>query len=361
MEYLAQESTGDSFYVPNGPIDCQVRLAMALRYFAGGSYLDILMSHGVGKTDFYNSVWAVVHAVNNANELMLQFPQTIEECAATANEFAARSKAGFNNCVGCIDGVLLWIEKPGKKECATVGVDSGKFYCGRKGKYGLNMQAVCDARRRFTFVSIQHPASASDYLSFATSTLHTRLTESSPLPKGYCLYGDNAYINEPFMAVPFPNQGKGPKDDYNYFHSQVRINIECAFGILTNRWRLLKSPLSSKLSIKKISALTFCLCKLHNYCIDNGNAKVPSRYQHDSLTLMDFANVIDKENGEMIPVGLLGGGDHFEDIQGGRRGASIRAIRSQRRQFDTEELPRTTMLRHVVEQDIHRSQPIQPK
>ena len=221
MEYLAQKSTGESFYVPNGPIDCQVRLAMALRYFAGGSYLDILMSHGVGKTDFYNSVWAVVHAVNNEDELMLQFPQTVDECTATANEFAARSKASFNNCVGCIDGVLLWIEKPRKKECATVGVDSGKFYCGRKGKYGLNMQAVCDARRRFTFVSIQHPASASDYLSFATSTLHTRLTESSPLPKGFCLYRDNAYINESFMAVPFPNQGKGPKDDYNYFHSQV--------------------------------------------------------------------------------------------------------------------------------------------
>ena len=113
--FLEQESRGESFYVPNGPIDYQVRLAMALRYFAGGSYLDILMSHGVGKTDFYKSVWAVVHAVNNADELMLQFPKTIDECTATANEFAARSKAGFNNCVGCVDGVLLWIEKPGKK------------------------------------------------------------------------------------------------------------------------------------------------------------------------------------------------------------------------------------------------------
>ena len=79
------------------------------------------------------------------------------------------------------------------------------------------MQAVCDARRRFTFVSIQHPASASNYLSFATSTLHTHLTESNPLPTGFCLYGDNAYINESFMAVPFPNQGKGPKDDINFF------------------------------------------------------------------------------------------------------------------------------------------------
>ena len=54
MEYLAQESTGESFYVPNGTIDCQIRLAMALHYFAGGSYLDILMSHRVRRRTFIN-------------------------------------------------------------------------------------------------------------------------------------------------------------------------------------------------------------------------------------------------------------------------------------------------------------------
>ena len=104
------------------------------------------------------------------------------------------------------------------------------------------------------------------------------------------------------MTGPFPHQGKSPKDDYNYFHSQVCINIECSFGILTNRWWLLKSPLSSKLPIRKVAALTFCLCKLHNYCIDNGNAKVPSRYQHDLLTLMDFSDVNNSRNGDIMPV-----------------------------------------------------------
>ena len=77
--------------------------------------LDILMSHGVGKTDFYKSVWVVVYAVNNADEHMLQFPQIINKCNATINEFAARFKAELNECVGCTDGVLLWIEKPGKE------------------------------------------------------------------------------------------------------------------------------------------------------------------------------------------------------------------------------------------------------
>ena len=63
------------------------------------------------------------------------------------------------------------MEKPSKQQCAEAGVDSGKFYCGRKGKYGLNLQAVCDACHHFIDVSLQHPAATSDYLSFVTSSL----------------------------------------------------------------------------------------------------------------------------------------------------------------------------------------------
>ena len=48
-------------------------------------------------------------------------------------------------------------------------------------------------------------------------------------------------------------------------------------------------------------------------------------YQHDLLTLMDFADVIDNENGDTIPVGLLEGGEHFDNVQGGRRGANTRS------------------------------------
>ena len=40
-----------SSYIPNGEISTEIRLATALRYFAGGSYLDISISHGISKTD----------------------------------------------------------------------------------------------------------------------------------------------------------------------------------------------------------------------------------------------------------------------------------------------------------------------
>ena len=326
QEYLINEreindgNNGLEFYMRIGWITTEIHLACALRYFAGGSYLDIMLSHGTGKTDLYRSIWAVVHATNVCTLLQFSFPTTSAQCESIASEFSHRSKAGFRNCIGCIDGMLVWTEKPSKKQCMEVGVDDGKFYCGRKGKFGLNLQAVCNARPRFTYILLQHPASASDYLAFITSSLYGQLMEGEGIPQGYCLYGDNAYVNESYMAVPFQATVNGPKDSYNFYHSQVRINIECSFGILTNRWRLLKSPLSSKISISRINALISCLCKLHNFCIDNGNARPPERYSHDPLTLMDFMDS-DESNESAIPcpIGLLGGGEHFADVSGGRR------------------------------------------
>ena len=129
------------------------------------------------------------------------------------------------------------------------------FFCGRKGKYGLNLQGVCDAKRRFAYISVQHPARASDYLSFVTSSLYQQLTEGSGLPSGFCLYGDNAYVNESYTCVPFRNTSSGPKDAYNYYQLQVQINIECAFGILSNHWRILKSPLNANIPINRVNAL----------------------------------------------------------------------------------------------------------
>ena len=52
-EYVRKEGTSTNssanqpFYRKNGKITMQIDLACALQYFAGGSYLDIIMSHSV--------------------------------------------------------------------------------------------------------------------------------------------------------------------------------------------------------------------------------------------------------------------------------------------------------------------------
>ena len=151
-EYIHKEGTttnssaNQPFYRKNGKITMQIHLACALHYFTGGSYLDIIMSHAVGKTDFCRSIWAVVHATNECSFLDFQFPSTLAECQSISMEFSLRSKVGFTNCIGCIDSLLIWLEKPSKDQCNEVGVDSRTFLCGRKGKFGLNLQGICDAR-----------------------------------------------------------------------------------------------------------------------------------------------------------------------------------------------------------------------
>ena len=62
------------------------------------------------------------------------------------------------------------------------------------------------------------------------------------------------------------------------------------------------------------------------FALTIGSAKVPARYKHDVLALMDFADVPIGDSAEDVsPVGLLGSGEHFDDIDGGRRGATTRA------------------------------------
>ena len=104
------------------------------------------------------------------------------------------------------------------------------------------MQAICDNRRRFIDIEVSHPASTSDYLAFNTSAISEKLERKNLICQGMCIYGDNAYMNSPFMATPFKSVPSGVRDGYNFFNSQLRINIECTFGILVNRWAALRSP-----------------------------------------------------------------------------------------------------------------------
>ena len=180
---------------------------------------------------------------------------------------------GFDNCAGCIDGLLIWTNRPTKPVLMEASLGANKFFCGRKKIFGLNMQAICDHKRRFLDINISHPASTSDYLSFGTSTICNLLEKEGFLCPGLSIYGDNAYINTPYMTTPFKSVSGGYKDAFNFFHSQIRINIECAFGMLVNRWAVLRTPIPINVSIKKTTSMVRCLCCLHNFLINEKEEK----------------------------------------------------------------------------------------
>jgi hypothetical protein len=91
------------------------------------------------------------------------------------NAFLQKSRAGFSFCCGCINGMLLWMEKPTKPDCSDAGIGSGKLFCERKQKFGLCLEGICDADWKFLDVVIKHPASTSDYLAFSTSSIRYKV------------------------------------------------------------------------------------------------------------------------------------------------------------------------------------------
>ena len=131
-----------------------------------------MSKYGVSHTEVLNSVWYVVEASNKKKEWYIEYPQSHEQQLPISAEYKEVSSVDFGVCAGAIDGILIWINRPTLEESRKVGVDQQKFYCGRKHKFGLNCQAVCDVRGRFLDISITYGRASSDLLAFENSKLY---------------------------------------------------------------------------------------------------------------------------------------------------------------------------------------------
>lgn len=341
-------------HAPNGKVPLKSRLAMAIRFFAGGDAYDIAVIYGVGYTEVFNSVDYIEDSVNQCPSLKMLYPENHEDQKKIVLGFKAKSDVDFDNCAGCVDGILIWTHQPTVND-EVAGVSPMKYYCGRKHKYGLNMQAVCDYRCKILEISIKFGGSASDLIAWETSSLCHKLDRDGFLADGLCIYGDNAYVNKPSMATPYPNNSNYDldKDNYNFFHSQLRINIECTFGLLYQRFGILRKKIPQQYNVTKTMALVGCLCRIHNYLIeasDTGN-EVPSPLAGDDLDLtIDGAvpMMVEGTNGMSTPQELIGAGDHNDDDPNDVFRDSVSS------RYASEELPRENMLQHVVEKGLRR-------
>jgi len=226
--------------------------------------------YGISHASLYESIWMVVEAVNSCDEFSIEYQASETAQLKIAHEFENVSEVKFNNFAVAIDGILIWILKPSEEDANDAGCGRREIFCGRKGKFGLNCQAVSDIRGRFLDISIGLPGASSDCIVFERSDLYKRL-EGGILKNGLVLYGDNAYINTRYMATPFPNVSPGSKDDYNFFQSQLRIRVECAFGKFVSRWGILRSAMPLNITIVRTVVMVNCLALLHNFCIDEAD------------------------------------------------------------------------------------------
>jgi hypothetical protein len=79
---------------------------------------------------------------------------------------------------GSLDGMHFWCEKPMESICKAAKCGPMTFMRGRKKKFGVNLQGVCDVEGHFLDISIGHQGFTLDHLAFSTSGLFCKLEQN---------------------------------------------------------------------------------------------------------------------------------------------------------------------------------------
>ena len=147
----AQNSAGKAAQaeVRGGFVEYELRLAMTLRYMAGGSYLDLMYLFGVKKSSLYAIMWQTLEQLDTCTALPdLTLERDVNDqqrCRALAAGFVSRTRCTHvTGCIGALDGMALKIEQP------TTSDNPLKYFC-RKLFNAVSVQAVCDSDRRFLY------------------------------------------------------------------------------------------------------------------------------------------------------------------------------------------------------------------
>ena len=200
----------------SGPVASEVRLAVTLRYLAGGMVDDLALIYHISKNEVYSSLWSTIDAINTHPDFDIKFPlddadalREIEREFAEAHRRRYKS-ASWRGQVGALDGVDFWQKNPDKAV-----KNPRRFYVERKGHFCLLCLAVCDALRRFTYFDVSFAAGSHDSLAWAGTNLGQKLQEGG-LPRPYFLNADNAFTCANHMVVPMNST------DFDFYQSSNR-------------------------------------------------------------------------------------------------------------------------------------------
>jgi DDE superfamily endonuclease len=232
-----------------GTIILELCLYCTLRWLAGGSYLDISDVAGISKASFYRVVWKTITAIVCCDEMQIKWPSTAEEIQKGIAGFSSISyEQAICNCVGVLDGFLVRIKVPTKKEAANVRV----FFSGHYQCYGVNCQAATDHLSQFIYFAVAAPGVSKDRDAVKHCGLKNLIEK---LRKGVCVIADAAYELTEHMVPVYQGVDKlKPRhDNFNFYASQVQIRAEMAFGMMTNKWGILQRAIG--VSLKNIKWL----------------------------------------------------------------------------------------------------------
>ncbi|KAK5639585.1 hypothetical protein RI129_012077 [Pyrocoelia pectoralis] len=258
------------------PIPPIIKLCMALRFYATGSY-----QRTVGDL-MAISQSSACRIINEVSEIIArQLPRYIKfpgrDIARNRRRFY--EIAHFPGVIGCIDGTHIEICSPGGPTAET--------FRNRKGWMSINVQVVCGPNNEICDIVIRWPGSAHDSRIFNSSAVKLKFEDGT---LSGLLLGDSAYQQSQYLFTPILNPQTPAEHRYNTAHIQTRTIVERTFGIWKGRFRCLHLCLNNKLrnAIRIIAATAV----LHNIAIsqreefpllqeDENRGNIPVRHLND--------------------------------------------------------------------------------
>ncbi|GBN74709.1 hypothetical protein AVEN_224459-1 [Araneus ventricosus] len=161
----------------------------------------------------------------------------------------SKSDANFPHCLGAVDGKHIRIICP---------MNSGSMFFNYKDYYSVVLMAVADATYRFVYLKVGSFGRDCDSTIFKQSTILNAIikktrcnyqkknlpgSESPKIP--YFFVGDEAFGLHKHLLRPYSGTRLTlDKRIFNYRLCRARRCVECAFGTLSNKWRIFHRPIN---------------------------------------------------------------------------------------------------------------------
>ncbi|KAL7194317.1 hypothetical protein ACSBR1_034683 [Camellia fascicularis] len=209
------------------------------------------------------------------------------------------------DCVGAIDDTHIVVVAPEGDQMP---------YRGRKVNITQNVMAACSFDMKFTFVYTGWESSAHDSRIFVEALTTNTADFPHPPPNKYYLV-DAGYTHKPEYVAPYRGQKyhlqefnrrhhyHGPKELFNHRHSSLRNVIERTFGVLKQRFPLLKHM--PRYDMVWQGPIVMACCVLHNWI----------RTVQEQDEFFDAEESSDEDEDEDEDEGE-GGGEGASEVQG---------------------------------------------
>lgn len=202
-------------------------------------------------------------------------------------------KANFPHCMGAVDGKHIRLVKP---------QGSATLYFNYKNYFSINLMAVADANYRFIYVDVGSYGKDADSTIFENcslwqaienNTLNIPPLENIPgidIAMPYAFIGDDAFALSKHLLKPYAGKYLAVnKRIFNYRLSRARRFVECTFGILSNKWRILHRPID--VNIGFATDIVKCCCVLHNFVRERDGFEF-----EDTLTIQGLEDNLNEDD-----------------------------------------------------------------